>query len=232
MAESGIREIQLSGKQLAFLFMTTVVLLVGVFLLGVSVGRGARVTAAAPAPPADLVTNPETAMAAPPTQQASPDNLTASVALQGSAAAVAAKPAAPNTQTPSTPAQTPQPLPPPAASHPSDTVAEVKAPPASSTPAKPPAPVTPAPNAAATATPAKPAATTSGWYVQVDSFRSRANADALVAKLKGKGFDAYIVDTPKPLNRVRIGPYPQRAAADSVAAQLKKDGYSSPIVSR
>ena len=40
MADSGIREIQLSGKQLVFLFMASVVLIVSVFLLGVSVGRG------------------------------------------------------------------------------------------------------------------------------------------------------------------------------------------------
>ena len=35
MAEQQFREIQLSGKQLVFLFMTSVALAVGVFLLGV-----------------------------------------------------------------------------------------------------------------------------------------------------------------------------------------------------
>jgi DedD protein len=40
--QQGFREIQLSGKQLVFLFMASVVLAVGVFLLGVSVGRGVR----------------------------------------------------------------------------------------------------------------------------------------------------------------------------------------------
>ena len=40
MSDSGFREIQLSGKQVVFLFMAGVVVAVGVFLLGVSVGRG------------------------------------------------------------------------------------------------------------------------------------------------------------------------------------------------
>src|SRR5688500_2754364 len=45
MSDQGFREIQLSGKQLVFLFMASVVVAVGVFLLGVSVGRGVRQTA-------------------------------------------------------------------------------------------------------------------------------------------------------------------------------------------
>jgi DedD protein len=40
MSDQSSREIQLTGKQLIFLFMSAIVLLVVVFLLGVSVGRG------------------------------------------------------------------------------------------------------------------------------------------------------------------------------------------------
>lgn len=40
MSEEGFQEIQLSGKQLVFLFMATTVVLVVVFLTGVLVGRG------------------------------------------------------------------------------------------------------------------------------------------------------------------------------------------------
>src|SRR5688572_27241454 len=54
MSDSGFREVQLSGKQVVFLFMALVVALVGVFLLGVRAGRGAIPTeATAPAPIAD-----------------------------------------------------------------------------------------------------------------------------------------------------------------------------------
>ncbi len=42
MADEGFREIQLSGKQLAALFMGAAVLLVVTFLCGVLVGRGVR----------------------------------------------------------------------------------------------------------------------------------------------------------------------------------------------
>src|SRR3954469_19733735 len=38
--EDSFREIQLSGKQLVFLFMAVIVILVGVFLMGLQVGRG------------------------------------------------------------------------------------------------------------------------------------------------------------------------------------------------
>ena len=63
-AEDGFHEIQLSGKQLVFLFMATTVVSVVIFLCGVLVGRGVRaergedpgVVAAAPVTPP--TTNP------------------------------------------------------------------------------------------------------------------------------------------------------------------------------
>ncbi len=45
MSDEGFHEIQLSGKQLVFLFMSGAVLLVVAFLLGVDVGRGVPVGA-------------------------------------------------------------------------------------------------------------------------------------------------------------------------------------------
>ena len=53
MADSNIREIQVSAKQLVFLFMASVVLAVAVFLLGVSVGRGVRDRTGVPASASD-----------------------------------------------------------------------------------------------------------------------------------------------------------------------------------
>src|SRR5688572_12458278 len=51
MTDEGLREIQLDGKQLVFLFMAATVVAVVIFLCGVMVGRGvpARVGAAADA---------------------------------------------------------------------------------------------------------------------------------------------------------------------------------------
>jgi hypothetical protein len=42
MADEGLREIQLNGKQLVFLFMASTVVAVVIFLCGVMVGRGVR----------------------------------------------------------------------------------------------------------------------------------------------------------------------------------------------
>jgi hypothetical protein len=42
LADDGFHEIQLSGKQLVFLFMATTVLAVVIFLCGVQVGRNVR----------------------------------------------------------------------------------------------------------------------------------------------------------------------------------------------
>src|SRR5579864_6129169 len=117
MAESGVREIQLSGKQLVFLFMASVVLVVVVFLLGVSVGRGARVTAGAVAP-VDVAATTEAPIVAPPGTPASANDLTYRDRLSGSAGqakrpdagaapASAVTPAA-TTTVPATPAATPR----------------------------------------------------------------------------------------------------------------------------
>jgi DedD protein len=235
MAESGIREIQVSRKQLVFLFMASVVFVVVIFLLGVSVGRGSR-SPISPALPADLaVTTTEGPMPAPPNTPADPAALTYN-GLKGTDGTV--KPA--TTSTPGTPAgaatadpKSPPPAGPPAAKTPDPVPTSappkpVAAPAPTSAPKSAPPPATSATKAATSTTAATPA----GWFVQVESFRSKDLADALVSKLKAKGYDVYIVDTPKPLLRVRIGPYPQKSGADGAVAQLKKDGFSSPIVGR
>jgi hypothetical protein len=73
--EDGFHEIQLSGKQLVFLFIVTTTVIVVVFLCGVKVGRGARdaqidvpeqVNAAAP------VTEPAPVAAPPATEPPAP----------------------------------------------------------------------------------------------------------------------------------------------------------------
>src|SRR5689334_10945896 len=46
MSDQGVREIQLNGKQLVFMFMTATVAAVVIFLCGVMVGRGVNTTRA------------------------------------------------------------------------------------------------------------------------------------------------------------------------------------------
>ena len=47
MADEGVHEIQLNGKQLVFMFMAVTVVAVVIFLCGVMVGRGVRTPRAA-----------------------------------------------------------------------------------------------------------------------------------------------------------------------------------------
>src|SRR5689334_24315257 len=70
MADEGLHEIQLNGKQLVFLFMASTVVAVVIFLCGVMVGRGVRVQR--PAEPIEAAGDPladptvEKPLAAPP----------------------------------------------------------------------------------------------------------------------------------------------------------------------
>lgn len=88
---------------------------------------------------------------------------------------------------------------------------------------KPPA-GTPAAAGAKPAETAKPAPQASGYVVQVASFNSRKDADALKAKLAAKGYAAAISETN--LNdkgtwfRVRIGRHLDKEAATQIANQL------------
>src|ERR1041384_4817314 len=67
MADEGLHEIQLNGKELVFLFMASTVVAVVIFLCGVMVGRGVRAQRPAEAVEAsvDAVTDPTASTPAP-----------------------------------------------------------------------------------------------------------------------------------------------------------------------
>jgi cell division septation protein DedD len=80
--DDGFHEIQLNGKQLVFLFMTATVVSVGIFLLGVLVGRGVRADrgvaiADASAAAAETLPAPQQPAATPPATPAGSDPRTA-----------------------------------------------------------------------------------------------------------------------------------------------------------
>ena len=72
--------------------------------------------------------------------------------------------------------------------------------------------------------------------VQVGAFRSRENAESLLAQLKKKGHPATIVRSaaaPSAPFQVRVGPYADKAEADRAAAVLAKEqGVVRPSVTR
>src|SRR5689334_16159510 len=208
MTEPAFREIQLTKKQLVFLFMASVVLAAVVFLLGVSLGRRLPTStqSAGPVAPAADETVPAEM---PPATILTADDKKYATELQGSGVVPPATPV-------------PPPAAPPAAAAP----ARGETAPAPQAAAPAPAPATPKPAetaptraAAPAATPAaKPAeAIQNGWYVQVNAFRSRANAESEVSRLKAKGHTAFVAPGGS-LFRVRVGPFADRAQADAASA--------------
>jgi cell division septation protein DedD len=64
---------------------------------------------------------------------------------------------------------------------------------------------------------------TKPWMVQVAIASSQANADAMVAKLRAKGYKVKTSQTTKGV-RVMVGPEKGRSAADALRNQVAKDG--------
>src|SRR5436190_7945415 len=135
LADDGFHEIQLSGKQLVFLFMATTILAVAIFLCGVQVGRnvksdrvieaGDTVAAATPPPAAATPSQPVAAggppAAEPPAPAPEPDDeLSYAKRLQGDQSAAPAEKLKP-----------PSPASPPSASAVTAQASVAKAPPAS-----------------------------------------------------------------------------------------------------
>ncbi|TCQ92491.1 SPOR domain-containing protein [Pseudomonas sp. JUb52] len=114
---------------------------------------------------------------------------------------------------------------------------------------QPAAPVAKAPAASApvASTPAAPAATPApaakpdsrlgaanlpnSWSVQLASLSSRPSADALQAKLRSQGYNAY-VRTADGMNRVFVGPVIERSEADRLRDQLNKQNGVKGFVVR
>lgn len=239
--DEGVREIQLSGKQLVFLFMAVTVVSVVIFLCGVLVGRGVQTRANG------LVDAP----------------VTAETGAVDDAGAPASTDAAANTPTPRADVTFPDRLdknetppeklvarkePPPkapAAAASSSTAAAPSAP-TSAVASPAPAATTAAATAAAPAAPATVAADRptpgipteprgAGYAIQVAAFSGRSEAETIVKRLAGKGYSAYLV-TPQagqpPMFRVRVGKFTARADAERVATRLEREEQFKPWITR
>jgi cell division septation protein DedD len=210
-AEDGFHEIQLSGKQLVFLFIVTTSVLVAVFLCGVLVGRGARdargedpeaiaaaATAPQPVPDAGPPASGPPAAEPPAPAAETPDELSYHKRLQGAGAA-------PETIKPQ--------------------AVEAPAPP-------------PAPARSAAPKPADvPAAGRPGtWVVQVIATRDQSVASAVVKRLTDKGYPAFLLNpaagSAQPFYKVHVGRYNDRREAEQVSLRIKKEEQFQPWISR
>jgi cell division septation protein DedD len=227
MSDQEFREIQLTAKQLFFLFMSAVVVAVVIFLLGVSVGRGVQgeaVSAAADTGAvSDTVVTASTPPASTPAGSQTP-NLTYDPKLQGGPVPPPAAPQTAETTKPADAAATPPPAPEKPAAVPDKTAA---APPSTTKPASGAGEVPPIRPEAKPAPPAP-----SGLALQVGAFSSRENAETLVGTLKSKGYPAFMVAQPqsKASFAVRVGPFASRAEADKTSARLAREEGMKPLV--
>ena len=219
-ADDAFHEIQLSGKQLVFLFMATTVISVIIFICGVLVGRSVPVEglSAAEAPvttasaPADVPAPAEGATTAPATGKAA-EGTSYSARLDA-------------------PSNPPEKLTPIAEPPPAPVVAEATRP--------APEPAAPPPREASTRqsvdTPKAAAAQPGTWAVQVVSLRDRGAANQIVQRLQGRSYPAFLVapapGTPTQLYKVQVGKYKDRAEAERVQARLKKEEQFDPWIVR
>jgi cell division septation protein DedD len=223
MADEGLHEIQLNGKQLVFLFMASTVVAVVIFLCGVMVGRGVRAQRAVDATEAsvDTITDP-TAVAQQPepipstvtpsnAPVASNETLTYPNRLEGQDP--------PEETLKSSPRLTP------AIAKPTATAAKLA--PLSAKPA----PVQSAP--ARAQTPGEPGG--NGFVVQVAAVNDRREADTIAKRLAAKGYPSFVTTPAKGVPktfRVRIGKYPTRREAETIAARLEKEDQFKPWITR
>lgn len=207
-SDDGFHEIHLSGKQLVFLFMATTVVSVVIFLCGVLVGRGVR---------AEQAENPESAIAG----AVVPSDAEPPVADTGPPAAE--PPSPPDEDELSYKKRLESDTPP----------AEVLQKPAAEK-SPPPAPRQSSP-APAAAVERGGGARPGTWVVQVHALRDRDVANALVRRLAGKGYPAFLVSPAAgapAIYRVQVGRFTDRAEAENVVLRLKKEEQFNSWVTR
>lgn len=223
--------IPVSSKQLIVYFVFLVIALSAAFLAGVMVGRNVD---SSPEPTVrDIADGLPEEIAASPT----PDVLTYGSTLQsdkieGLAAASGATPTPP-------PRAAQVPPPPPAAASALPTPSSRATPPAAApvTPVRPTATARPTPKPTprvtprTTPTPRRAAATpVARLTIQVGAFKDRAAADAIVKRLKGKGYSAYLVPVTEGLFNVRVGSFTDREDAERIVAKLETQEKFKPFI--
>ena len=215
MADEGVHEIQLNGKQLVFLFMAATVVAVVIFLSGVMVGRGVGpAQAAALADTADEPVDPtapieaiETSAPAAARTDRQPvsiqEDLTYASRLAG---------------------RTP----------PREEFKEPRADAAAAARDRAPvaAPLEPAPEADPVTAALLTVPPGNGWVVQVGAY-PRGTAEGIARGLSARGFPTFILPRDKGLFAVRVGKYPNRRDADAMRVRLERDEqFKNPWVTR
>ncbi len=224
--DEGFHEIQLNGKQLVFLFMAGTVVAVGIFLLGVFVGRGVRSQVGDTDPLAMAADGVAPVPEIPPVAVGSGSGApTTSNEVLTYADQLAGKaPRETLAEQPRRAAATAQPTKPPAAAP--NTAAS--SPPASAPTSAPPAKAAAAPSVAT-----EPSG--EGFAIQLAALAKREEAETIVRRLTQKGYSAYVMapaaGAPS-VYRVRVGKFKERREAESVSTRLQKEEQFKPWIVR
>ena len=214
-ADDGFHEIQLSGKQLVFLFMATTVVSVVIFLCGVLVGRGvnterpsdatAAMAMAAPAPESSPVADTGPPAAEPPVPAGdADDDYTYAKRLESDKPPV--EKLRPETDATTRPAAAERARPARSADKSAEKPAETAA----------------------------PSARPGVWVVQLVALKDRSAASAIVSRLSAKGYPAFVVSPAAgapSIYRVQVGRYDDRREAEQVARRLEKEEQFKPWIS-
>lgn len=83
-----------------------------------------------------------------------------------------------------------------------------------------------------TSTPAAPATPSTAdtlYRVQVGAYKQKGNADAMLAKIKAAGFDAFTTKVGE-LYKVQVGAYREQTKAENTKAQVNKAGFPAVVV--
>jgi cell division protein FtsN len=211
MADEGVHEIQLNGKQLVFLFMSATVVAVVIFLSGVMVGRGvAPAQAAAAADPADAPVDPTAAIETSAPVASATDRQPVSTQEELTYAARLEGKTPPPEALKARRAEGEEPL---VREH-APAIADAAA---ATEPAADPSLAPPARN---------------GWAVQVGAY-PRTTAEGIARGLAARGFPAFILPRDRGLFAVRVGTYPNRRDADAMRLRLERDEqFKNPWVTR
>ena len=201
--------------------------------MGLQVGRGVLMARGAPGAAESTTAANETDPPPPPASATA--SSTSSPATAGEKLSYAERlgsPEPPKESLKPSPPETP-PTPKPESPAPAATTPATTAP-STAPAAKPPASKSATPAAAASVVKsAEPAGT--GFAVQVAALREPDEAEAIVKRLAGKGYPAYVVTPVKgepAVYRVRVGKFKERREADTVAARLQKEEQFKPWIVR
>ena len=241
--------IPVSSKQLIVYFVFLVIALSAAFLAGVMVGRNVD---SSPEPTVRDIQDDR--LSEEPAASPSRDALTYGSALQSDkveglgqgVTATPKPPMAPGTPAPSaSPVAAPKATAPPlrpASATPTSLRSPVQARPTAEAAAAPAPKAAPTPKAApkptVKATPVEPKRTSkpappqplSRLTIQVGAFKERSAAEAIVKRLKGKGYSAYLVPVSEGLFNVRVGSFTDREDAERILAKLETQEKFKPFI--